>query len=137
VRYAIAWNLEREQKLDEAARAYIDVQANAPPRLAADASFALGNVYFAQGIRRTREAATMDGPQPELAELGLARDAYRSALRLDPQLYGARYNLELLERMVPRRPEEGWRRNTDPVKLQADRHTGWTTIRETKKRGLP
>jgi mxaK protein len=137
VRYAIAWNLEREQKLDEAAKQYIETQANAPPRLAADAAFALGNVYFAAGVRASRAATPVDGPQPELAEFELARDAYRSALRIDPQLYGARYNLELLERMAPTRPTDGWRRNTDPVKIQADKHNGWTTIRETKKRGLP
>jgi mxaK protein len=137
VRYAIAWNLEREHKLDEAAHQYIETQANAPPRLAADAAFALGNVYFAQGIRNSRTGPVVDGPRPELAEFELARDAYRSALRIDPQLYGARYNLELLERMAPARPTDGWRRNTDPVKLEADKHNGWTTIRETKKRGLP
>jgi len=137
VRYAIAWNLEREQKLDEAAKQYIEAQASAPPRLAADAAFALGNVYFAAGVRASRSGLAIDGPRPELAEFELARDAYRSALRIDPQLYGARYNLELLERMAPARPTDGWRRNTDPVKIQADKHNGWTTIRETKKRGLP
>jgi hypothetical protein len=58
-------------------------------------------------------------------------------LRIQPQMHGARYNLELLERMSPRRAEEGWRRNTDPITIQPDRHNGWTTIQESPKRGLP
>jgi mxaK protein len=134
--YALAWNLERSQHLDEAAKTFIDVQTTDDPSLASNAWFALGNVYFESGVRISRESQ-QEGPRPELAQFELARDAYRSALRMDPYLYGARYNLELLERLAPVRPGEGWRRNTDPVKIEADRHNGWTTIREAKKRGLP
>jgi hypothetical protein len=67
----------------------------------------------------------------------LARDAYRAALRIEPKLHEARYNLELLERLSPARPGAGRRRNTDPITIQPDRHNGWTTIQESPKRGLP
>jgi hypothetical protein len=79
----------------------------------------------------------VDGPQAESAEFELARDAYRAALRIDPAMHGARYNLELLERLAPRRPGEGWRRNTDPITIVPNRRNGWTTILESAKRGLP
>jgi tetratricopeptide (TPR) repeat protein len=136
VGYAAAWNLERSQRFDEAIKLFAGVQATADPALAANAWFALGNVYFQSSIKASRESV-QEGPRAEDAEFGLARDAYRAALRIDPTLHGARYNLELLERLAPPRSVDGWRRTTDPIKMLPDRHTGWTTIRESKKRGLP
>jgi len=134
--YAVAWNLERSQHFDEAAKLLTDVQAASGPALASQAWFALGNAYFEVAIKASRQQ-TQEGPSVESAEFELARDAYRAALRIDPQLHGVRYNLELLERLAPARPGEGWRRNTDPIAIQPDRHNGWTTIQESEKRGLP
>jgi mxaK protein len=136
VRYAAAWDLERAQKFDEAARYFTDVQVSDDPALTSRAWFALGNTYFETAIKVSR-AGTEDAPSTESAEFDLARDAYRAALRIDPAMHGARYNLELLERLAPRRPGEGWRRNTDPISIIPDRHNGWTTILESGKRGLP
>jgi len=135
-RYAAAWNLERSQHFDEATKLLMAAQTSADPALASRAWFALGNVYFKNSIKASRESVR-EGPKSEDADFSLARDAYRAALRIDPELHDARYNLELLERMAPARPGEGWRRTTDPISIQSDRHTGWTTIRESKKRGLP
>ena len=136
VRYAAAWDFERKQKYDEAARFFADAQLADDPALAARAGFALGNAYFQTAIRASRGGSD-DSASTQSAELDLARDAYRAALRIDPALHGARYNLELLERLAPRRPGEGWRRNTDPITIVPNRHNGWTTILETAKRGLP
>ena len=136
VRYAAAWNLERAQRFDEAAKLFTDAQATRDPMLASHAWFALGNAYFETGVKASREG-TSESPAVESAEFDLARDAYRAALRIDPVLHGARYNLELLERLAPRHSGEGWRRNTDPIAIQPDRHNGWTTILESDKRGLP
>jgi mxaK protein len=134
--YAAAWDLERAQRFEEAVPLLTDAQASDDPVLAANAWFALGNVYFETAIKVSR-GAIQDAEGAGPAELDLARDAYRAALRIDPLLYGARYNLELLERLAPVHAGAGWRRNTDPVTIQSDRHTGWTTIRESEKRGLP
>jgi mxaK protein len=136
VRYAAAWDLERAQRYDEAVRLYTDVQATNDPALASRAWFALGNTFFEQGIKASRQSESEDAGA-ESAEFDLARDAYRSALRIDPWLHDARYNLELLERLAPTHAREGWRRNTDPIAIQPDRHNGWTTIQEGPKRGLP
>jgi tetratricopeptide (TPR) repeat protein len=135
-RYAAAWFLERSQHYDEAVKLLTETQGSQDAMLAADSWFALGNVYFQSGIKASRESS-VSGALVESAQFDLARDAYRAALRIDPQLHGVRYNLELLERMSPRRAEEGWRRNTDPITIQPDRHNGWTTIQESPKRGLP
>ena len=135
-RYAAAWFLERSQHYDEAIKLLTEAQASQDPILAADSWFALGNMYFQSGVKASRES-TVSGALVESAQFDLARDASRAALRIQPQLHGARYNLELLERMSPRRAEEGWRRNTDPITIQPDRHNGWTTIQESPKRGLP
>jgi tetratricopeptide (TPR) repeat protein len=135
-RYAAAWFLERSQHYDEAVKLLTEAQGSQDPVLAADSWFALGNVYFQSGIKASRESS-VSGALVESAQFDLARDAYRAALRIQPQLHGVRYNLELLERMSPRRAEEGWRRNTDPITIQPDRHNGWTTIQESPKRGLP
>lgn len=136
VRYAAAWDVERAQRYDEAIRYYTDAQAASDPALASRAWFALGNAYFQQGIRASRQSGDADAAA-ENAQFDLARDAYRSALRIDPWLHDARYNLELLERLAPTRSRDGWRRNTDPITIQPSRHNGWTTIEESPKRGLP
>jgi mxaK protein len=136
VRYAAAWDFERAQRYDEAIRYYTDAQAASDPALASRAWFALGNAFFEQGIKATRQTDTGDAAA-ENAQFDLARDAYRAALRIDPSLHDARYNLELLERLVPTHAREGWRRNTDPITIQPSRHNGWTTIQESPKRGLP
>ena len=101
------------------------------------AGWKLGNVYFKIGIAQSREYEARVGPMFENAQFDLARDAYRSALRIDPELAGARYNLELLERLAPGRRLQGWRRNTDPVMLIPDKHNGWTSMQDDAKRGLP
>ena len=136
-RYAAAWDLERSQRFDQAIALLTDVRATtADPVLEATAWFALGNVYFEAGIKQSRDAM-LESAAVESADFDLARDAYRAALRIDPWLHGARYNLELLERLAPGRPSAGWLRNTDPIVIQPDRHNGWTTIQEGVKRGLP
>jgi mxaK protein len=133
--YAAAWDLERSQQFDQAIALFTEVRATTDATLAATAWFAVGNVYFESGIKASRDS--MHEGAGESAEFDLARDAYRAALRIDPELHGVRYNLELLERLAPARPGEGWLRNTDPISIQPDRHNGWTTIQESAKRGLP
>lgn len=137
VRYAAGWKAEHALRFTDAVQLYTDAQASGDPARDAQAWFALGNVYFKTGIAASREYEAKVGPVFENAQFDLARDAYRSALRIDPQLPGARYNLELLERLSPLRRLQGWRRNTDPIMLVPDRHNGWTLMQDDKKRGLP
>ena len=137
VRYAAGWQAERALRFSDAVQLYTDAQASGDSVHDAQAWFALGNAYFKIGIAASREYEAKVGPVFENAQYDLARDAYRSALRIDPALTGARYNLELLERLAPARRLEGWRRNTDPIMLVPDRHNGWTSMQDDNKRGLP
>jgi tetratricopeptide (TPR) repeat protein len=137
-RYAAGWQAERAQRHVEAIALYTEAQAATDPALAAQAWFALGNVYFKIGIVESRNyEAAVSAPTWENPQFDLARDAYRSALRIQPGLAGARYNLELLERLSPLRHLAGWRRNTDPIMLHVDKHNGWTSMQDDRKRGLP
>jgi len=136
-RYAAGWQAEPTQRHLDAIALYTDAQATTDPALAAQAWFALGNVYFRIGIVESRNYEATVAPTWENAQFDLARDAYRSALRIQPDLAGARYNLELLERLSPLRHLAGWRRNTDPIMLHVDKHNGWTSMQDDRKRGLP
>jgi len=136
-RYAAGWQAERTQRHLDAIALFTDAQATTDPSLAAQAWFALGNVYFQIGIVESRNYEASVAPTWENAQFDLARDAYRSALRIQPDLAGARYNLELLERLSPLRHLAGWRRNTDPIMLHVDKHNGWTSMQDDRKRGLP
>jgi len=137
VRYAAGWQAERALRYADAVQLYTDAQNTGDPVRDAQAWFALGNVYFKTGIAASREYEQKVGPVFENAQFDLARDAYRSALRLQPDLSGARYNLELLERLAPVRHLQGWRRNTDPIMLVPDKHNGWTSMQDDNKSGLP
>jgi mxaK protein len=137
VRYAAGWQAERKLEFTQAVQRYTDAQDPADPVRSAQAWFALGNVYFKTGIVESRNYEATVGPVFENAQFDLARDAYRSALRIDPQMAGARYNLELLERLAPVRHLQGWRRSTDPILLAPDKHNGWTSMQDDNKRGLP
>ncbi|HSE11090.1 MAG TPA: tetratricopeptide repeat protein [Rudaea sp.] len=136
-RYAAAWQAQRTRRYTDAIRLFTDAQASTDPAFAAQAWFALGNVYFQIGIVESRHYEATVAPMWENAQFDLARDAYRSALRIEPDLAGARYNLELLERLSPLRHLAGWRRNTDPIMLEVDKHNGWTSMQDDRKRGLP
>lgn len=137
IRYAAGWQAERELRYADAVQLYTDAQGSGDPTRDARAWFALGNAYFKIGIAESREYEAKVGPVFENAQFDLAREAYRSALRIDPTLRDARYNLELLERLSPVRHLQGWRRNTDPIMLVPDKHNGWTSMQDDKKRGLP
>ena len=137
IQYAAGWQAERRLQYTQAVQSYTDAQDPRDPPRSAEAWFALGNVYFKTGIAESRNYEATVGPVFENAQFDLARDAYRSALRITPALPGARYNLELLERLSPVRRLQGWRRNTDPIMLVPDRHNGWTSMQDDEKRGLP
>ena len=137
VRYAAGWQAEHALRYTEAVQLYTDAQGTEDPAGAAQAWFALGNVYFKIGIAESREYDVKVGTLFENAQYDLAREAYRSALRIEPDLAGARYNLELLERLSPTKHLQGWLRNTDPIMLVPERHHGWTSMQDDRKRGLP
>jgi mxaK protein len=104
--------------------------------LRAEAKFAVGNLYFdLSGI--STEALAGKSHQQAVAQIELAREAYKSALRLKPDMYDARFNLELLDRLSPERRTQAWKAETDGVTLQPFKRNGTAMMKDNKRRGLP
>jgi len=136
VRYAAGWLYQKAENIPLALQRYADAEGADDPHLAARAKFALGNLYLQIGLRAADVAAGGSHVRG-LAQLELAREAYRDALRLDPGLRDARYNLELLERLSPDKRDQGWMRSERNQKLGAGTEPGWASMQESAVRGLP
>lgn len=137
LRYAAGWLHERAGHTEAAIENYAIAESASDPRLAARAKFGMGNLYFLIGLRAADVAAGGSHVRG-LAQLELAREAYRSALRIDPELRDARYNLELLERLSPQRRVQGWSRLEENIRLRQGQEQGWAAMKEGDViRGLP
>lgn len=134
--YSVGYLYAINGKFRDAARAFTLAEAADDPDLRARAKFALGNLYFDIGLK----AADIESGGSHingLAQIELAREAYKSALRIDSDLRDARYNLELLDRLSPPKRVEGWERETDGVTLVPQKRDGWASMKDNKRRGLP
>jgi len=134
--YSMGYLYAREGHFREAARAFTLAEAAADPELRARAKFALGNLYFGIGLKAA-DIESGNGHINALAQIELAREAYKSALRIDPELRDARYNLELLDRLSPPKRVEGWQRETEGVTLAPQKRDGWASMKDNTRRGLP
>ena len=68
----------------------------------------------------------------------LAREAYKGALRLKPDMYDARYNLELIDRLSPEKRTEGYENPPDgTIGLQPYQQNGTALMKDNTRRGLP
>ncbi len=134
--YAVGYLLTANGMQREAARLFTLAEASDDPQLRARAKFALGNLYFGIGIKAA-DIQSGAGHIHGLAQIELAREAYKGALRLDPELTGARYNLELIDRLSPPKRVEGWERSVDSVTLAPQKRDGWASMKDNTRRGLP
>jgi len=100
------------------------------PALAVDALYSMGNARMRQGLALIERGGLSDGAT---APVRLAKDAYLRALRLEPQHWDAKYNLDVASRLVrdfPVNEQEGEDDLPDPMtKL-------WTELPGVP-RGLP
>lgn len=102
----------------------------------AQAKFAMGNLYFdLSAIFGEIEAG--GSHQQSVAQIELAREYYKSALRLNPEMYPARFNLELLDRLSPEKRTQAWLAETDGVTLQPFKRNGTAMMKDNTRRGLP
>lgn len=100
------------------------------------AKLALANVYFEPALK-SADIQSGEGHIRGIAQIELAREAYKGALRLDPNLAEARYNLELLDRLSPPKRYEGWEREVEGVTLVPQKRDGWASMKDNTRRGLP
>ncbi|WP_430009446.1 MxaK protein [Methylophaga lonarensis] len=84
--------------INAAREAYTTSMLNAEPAMLASSYFNRGNLNFREAIGSISD----HGGHISLVEL--AKQDYRMALRLNPDLWDARHNLELALRLVPEDP---------------------------------
>jgi tetratricopeptide (TPR) repeat protein len=102
----------------------------------AHAKFSFANLYFDLSAI-SGDIGSGGSHQQAVAQIELAREAYKSVLRLIPNLYDARFNLELLDRLSPEKRTQGWLAETDGVTLQPFKQNGTAMMRDNRRRGLP
>lgn len=101
------------------------------------AKFALGNLYFEAAIASTN--IEHGGSHRRAVErVIMAREAYKSVLRVSPHFYNARYNLELIDRLSPEKRTEGYENSPDgTIGLQPYQQNGTALMKDNNRRGLP
>ncbi|MBM3350777.1 MAG: hypothetical protein FJY53_03145 [Betaproteobacteria bacterium] len=122
--------------LAQTAKAFTLAEAASDASIRALAKFGLGNLYFDLALNSANIEAG-GSHQQAVAHIELAREAYKGALRLNPDLYQARFNLELLDRLSPEKRTQAWLAETDGVTLQPFKRNGTAMMRDNKRRGLP
>lgn len=85
------------------AEALIPALGDAPPALQSGARMTIANARMRRGFTAI-EARDLDG---SMAEINLAKSAYRDALKADPGNFDAKVNLELATRLVRDLPRTG------------------------------
>lgn len=134
--YLKAAKISRRNDVEEAAKAFSMAEITDQPALRARAKFASANLYFDLAIQASK-IAEGGAHQQAVAQIELARESYKNALRIDPDLHVAKFNLELLDRMSPEKRTQGWQAETDGVTLQPFKRNGTAMMKDNTRRGLP
>jgi tetratricopeptide (TPR) repeat protein len=135
--YSIGYLLLSMNKKEQALNAFKFAEATDDPDLYVRTKFALGNLYGDVGLHNA-DIAAGGSHQLAVSQILLAREAYKNALRIQPDLYAARYNLELLDRRSPGKRTQGWEIKPDSdVKLKPFKSNGTALMKDNTIRGLP
>jgi tetratricopeptide (TPR) repeat protein len=134
--YSVGYLQAKNGQPTQAIKSLMIAEASDNPDIRVRAKFALGNLYFDSAIAAAN-IANGGAHQQAVAHIELAREAYKGALRLKPELHAARFNLELLDRLSPEKRTQGWEAETDGVTLQPFKRNGTAMMRDNKRRGLP
>jgi len=97
VRLAYGLFLARRDQYAEAQEVLADLGEHGDSGFRARALYNLGNLYLRRALAETERNES--GRAAPLAEL--AKDAYRRALRAEPEFGDAKYNLEVATRLMP------------------------------------
>lgn len=126
LRFALAHAQAASGAADAALNGYRALQS--VPALASAARYNSANLLLRQAIE------LRGGAQPgmAIALIELAKEQYRELLRLDPQHWDARYNLERAQRLLPD-PQDG---ELEPAAAPRERERAATTMR-AQSLGLP
>lgn len=128
IMFARAHYLLVRDRIDEAQGLSGRIADRGGPELTAKFYYDLANARARRALGAV-EASQIDKAIPEVR---LAKDAYRSALRADPDLWDARYNLDVVMRLVRDFPEI----EKDEEDTKAQPKKLWTDL-PGRPRGLP
>lgn len=134
--YLLSQEKQTSETIKQTMHALTLAEASKNPSVSANAKFATGNLYFYLSAI-SGDIAAGGSHQQAVAQIEFAREAYKGALRLKPDMYDARFNLELLDRLSPEKRTQGWLVETDGVTLQPFKRNGTSMMRDNRRRGLP
>lgn len=135
-RWSYAVGVASQATPEQALKLFYVPETSSSPRLRAMAKFAIGNLYFDWAMSH-HHIEQGGAHQQQVAMIALAKEAYKDALRIDPQFSDARFNLELLDRRSPDKRTQGWQAETDGVTLKPFKRNGTAMMRDNERRGLP
>ncbi|HEC73087.1 MAG TPA: MxaK protein [Methylophaga aminisulfidivorans] len=95
IAFAYAYHLQQQGLFEDAVAAYGQAERQSSPEQLKRVYFNMGNLYLQQAI----EVATKMGIDRATALADVAKDLYQSALKQDPNLWPAKYNLEAAQRL--------------------------------------
>lgn len=135
--YNVGYLLASQNKPVEAQKAFNIAEVSMDPELRARAKYAIANVHFEAAVAASN--IEKGGSHRRAVErVLLAREAYKGALRIKPDMYDARYNLELIDRLSPEKRTEGYENSPDgTIGLQPYQQNGTALMKDNTRRGLP
>jgi mxaK protein len=135
--YSIGYLLASKNKPIEAQKAFNVAEVTLDPELRARAKYAIANVHFESAIASS-DIEHGGSHRRAVERILLAREAYKGALRIKPDMYNARYNLELIDRLSPEKRGEGYENSPDgTIGLQPYQQNGTALMKDNTRRGLP
>lgn len=134
--YLLARHPSSSKDVHTAAESLLYAQISQNTEIRKKAKFASANLYTKLALQSSR-IAEGGAHQQAVAQIELAREAYKDTLRIDPVFYPARFNLERLDRLSPPRRTQGWQGGVDGVTLQPFKKNGTAMMRDNTRRGLP
>ncbi|MDO9203952.1 MAG: hypothetical protein Q7T42_08370 [Methylotenera sp.] len=135
--YSVGYLLASQNKPVEAQKAFNIAEVSLNPELRARAKYAIGNVHFESAIASSN-IEKGGSHRRAIERVLLAREAYKGALRIKPDMYDARYNLELIDRLSPEKRTEGYQREPDgTIGMQPYQQNGSALMKDNTRRGLP
>jgi mxaK protein len=135
--YSVGYLLASKNKPVEAAKAFNIAEVTLDPELRARAKYAIANIHF-ESAMATSNIEKGGSHRRAVERILLAREAYKGALRIKPDMYDARYNLELIDRLSPEKRGEGYENSPDgTIGLQPYQQNGTALMKDNTRRGLP
>jgi tetratricopeptide (TPR) repeat protein len=133
--YSIGYLLSQQDELLQANKAFEVAEVSTEPALRAIVKFAIGNLHFKKMLA---DFGKERGSRRIVEQVVLAREAYKAALRLQPTMHDARYNLELLDRLSPEKRTQGFKTGAGyTYQITPQLQDGRMHMKDNTIRGLP